>query len=246
MSTRSDPVHLIDDAERFLVDRLSLSPIDLPSQVHTARGQWRADAVTIRTRAYDGGVVRYSRFVTVEGTGLQIGNLLVLADPTYLLPILGADLVALGERAMMLAADLSPTFAAGPGRTAMNAAVGAALGPRPPLPIGGELPGWCAALFSPHALYTRVNAVDREYAAAAFRFYPEAFVSLARTAESHPDLAATVRKGQGAYAAAHRLDDKGLGLLGKMFGKAWAEHYLEDVLFPSWLSRDNPNARRRG
>jgi hypothetical protein len=224
---------MIDDAERFLVDRLSLRRVDLPCELGTARGQWKSDAVTIRTRAYDGGVVRYSRFVTVEGAGLLIGNLLTLAHPNYSLPILGADIVAIGGRPTMVAVDLSPAFPVGPARTAMDAAVGAALGPRPQLPTGGELPEWCAALFSPHALYTRVHAVDSEKAAAAFRDYPQAFVSLVRQAEPRPDLAGTVRNGQGAYAAAHRLDDKGLGLLGRMLGKDWAERYLNEVLFPS-------------
>ncbi len=239
MSASGDPTHLIDEAERFLVDRLSLSPVDLPSQLQAASGQWKSAPVTITTKAYAGGVVRYARFATVQGAGLQIGNLLVLADPTYVLPILGADLVALGERPTMLAADLSPVFPAGPGRAAMNAVVGAALGPRPLLPGGGDLPAWCAALFSPHVLYTRVDVVESENAAAAFRAYPEAFVSLVRAARPQPDLAETVRTGQDAYAAAHRLDDKGLGLLAKMFGNAWAHRYLTEVLFPSWSSTDD-------
>jgi phycocyanobilin:ferredoxin oxidoreductase len=224
---------MIEDAERFLVDRLSLRRVDLPRELVTARGQWKAEPVTIRTRAYDGELVRYSRFVTVEGAGLLIGNLLVLAHPNYSLPILGADIVALGGRQTMVAVDLSPAFPAGPARTAMDAAVGAALGPRPRLPTGGDLPEWCAALFSPHALYMRVDGVDSEKTAVAFRSDPEAFVSLVREAEPRPDMAGTVRNGQCAYAAAHRLEDKGLGLLSKMFGKDWADRYLNEVLFPS-------------
>lgn len=235
MSRSADVLQLIEDAEHFLVESLSLKLVSIPSQLQTARGQWKSAPVTITTRAYDGGVVRYARFATVQGAGLQIGNLLVFADPAYVLPILGADLVALGERPTMLAADLSPVFPAGPGRAAMDTAVGAALAHRPPLPGGGDLPGWCAALFSPHALYTRVAAGDSEHAAAAFRAYPEALVALVREAQPRPDLAEAVRTGQDAYAAAHRLDDKGLGLLAKMFGTAWANRYLRDVLFPSWL-----------
>ena len=233
MSALRRQTQMIDDAERFLTARLSLRQLDLPRELRTARGQWKAEAVTIRTRAYDGEKVRYSRFVTIEGAGLLIGNLLILANPNYSLPILGADVVAIGGRQTMVAVDLSPAFPAGSARTAMDAAVGAALGPRPQLPAGGELPGWCAALFSPHALYTRVNALDSAKAAAAFRLYPEAFASLVLEARPQLDLAETVRKGHDAYAVAHRLDDKGLGLLAKMFGKDWADRYLKDVLFPS-------------
>ena len=32
---------------------------------------------------------------------------------------------------------------------------------------------------------------------------------------------------------AHLVDDKGLGLLGRMFGDAWASRYLREVLFPA-------------
>ena len=115
MNAPGDPTQLIDEAERFLVAQLSLSPVELPSHLQATSGQWKSAPVTITTRAYDGGVVRYARFATVQGAGLQIGNLLVLADPTYVLPILGSDLVALGVRPTMLAADLSPVFLPDPG-----------------------------------------------------------------------------------------------------------------------------------
>jgi hypothetical protein len=41
-----------------------------------------------------------------------------------------------------------------------------------------------------------------------------------------------VQRAQDGYAAAHREDDKGLGLLARMFGERWAERYLREVLFP--------------
>ncbi len=68
------------------------------------------------------------------------------------------------------------------------------------------------------------------------RAYPDAFIESVTTAQSRPELAGQIAAAQDAYMTAHRVDDKGLGLLRKMFGAAWANHYLTDVLFPTSTS----------
>ena len=69
-------------------------------------------------------------------------------------------------------------------------------------------------------------------AVAAFWDLPHCFVEAARRTSPRPDLAQEIARRQDGYAAAHRTDDKGLGLLAKMFGAPWADRYLEEVLFP--------------
>ena len=221
-----------EEAERQIVSALGLavSPLD-PGLAH-AEGAWKGQPVTIETRAYRGGQIRFARFARLWGAGLEIGNLLCLPDAEHPLPILGADLVALGRESGMLAVDLSPTLPPGPERDAQLAPLAARRAAHPALPSGGELPAWCADWFSPQALYTRVGVERAGEALDAFRDFPSVFIELARTVAPRPDLADHVSTTQAGYAAAHRTDDKGLGLLARMFGPSWAQRYLDEVLFP--------------
>lgn len=201
-----------------------------------AEGTWKGEPVTIATRAWRGGAVRWARVATVTGGGLEIGNVLALPRLHLALPILGADLVSLGARGAgtMIAADLSPVLPAGDARERQLAAFARRMAEYTDLTPGGALPGWCARWFSPHALYVRPTPAELPRAAAAFREAVDAFVALAAAVESPADRAPdpAVQRAHDGYAAAHREDDKGLGLLARMFGERWAERYLREVLFP--------------
>lgn len=223
---------LIAETEAYLVRELALAPLPLEPGLGRAAGVWKGATVTVETRAYHGGAIRYARFAVVRGAGLDIGNVLCLPASEHPLPILGADLVAVGRETGMLAADLSPVLPPGTERTAQFAALAARRARRPPLPSGGPLPAWCASWFSPHALYTRVDAAGLRDAVDAFHDFPRAFVALVRRSIPRPALTRQVMEAQEGYAAAHRTDDKGLRLLATMFGTAWAERYLAKVLFP--------------
>ncbi len=225
-------VALTAEVEAWLIAELGLEPVVVPEDLAAATGTWKGSPVRIATRAYRGGPVRYARFVRLMGTDLEIGNVLCLPDPVYPLPILGADLVGLRQTAGMLAADLSPTLPPGVDRDYQLAPLARRRSAHPDLPPGGALPAWCAAWFSPHALYTRVAPEQLPAAVAAFWHFPRAFVELARQTRPRPELVGEVAGRLDGYAAAHRTDDKGLGLLGKMFGDEWAGRYLEQVLFP--------------
>lgn len=223
---------LTAEVEAWIVQALTLAPIDLPPDLAAATGSWKGAPVTIATRAYRGGPIRYARFVQLVGADLEIGNLLCLPEPSYPLPIFGADLVGLPRATAMLAADLSPTLPPGPERARQLEPFARLRAAHPLLPPGGPLPSWCLAWFSPHALYTRVTPDELPAAEAAFWDLPRCFVEAARHASLRPDLAAEIARYQDGYAAAHRTDDKGLGLLARMFGDPWADRYLAEVLFP--------------
>jgi phycocyanobilin:ferredoxin oxidoreductase len=223
---------LTGETEAYLVRELGLEPLPLEPSLARAEGVWKDSPVAIETRAYRGGVIHYGRFAVMSGVDLEIGNVLCLPTPTHPLPILGADLVAVGRETGMLAVDLSPVLRAGPERAAQLALLAARCACHPPLPPGGRLPDWCAAWFSPHALYTRVSPAELDDAVGAFREFPRTFVELARSSVARPALTGEVRHAQDGYTALHRTDDKGLRLLAALFGAAWARRYLEELLFP--------------
>jgi phycocyanobilin:ferredoxin oxidoreductase len=181
-----------------------------------AAGTFRGEPVELEVRAHEGGPFRFARFIEVRGAGLEIGNILCLPRRDLLLPIFGADLVRIGAQPAMIAADLSPV--AGEDVSAVSAG-------RPALPEAGELPAWAQQVFSPHALYTRVSDGQLDDARRAFLFFPRTLMALhAVPGDSSP--------AQRRYCVAHLEDDKGLQLLARMFGDAWARRFLRDVMFP--------------
>lgn len=237
---------LVRSVEREMVSALALSPLPIDPALSRAEGVWRDAPATIETRAYAGDALRYARFVTLVGNGLEIGNVLCLGAAETALPIFGADLVARlapGENARwltMLAADLSPTHSDVATSDRQLAGLGGRLAPlREALPPAGELPEWCARWFSPHAIFSRPRPDRLAAVGAALREMAAAFVLLAKDVSAEvarggasPEMARHVVMVQDEYAAAHRADDRGLTLLARIFGTGWAGRYVERVLFP--------------
>lgn len=232
-TSRFDFAALTHATEEWLVRELELEPLALDDELAFRVGDWRDAPVTIETRAYRGERVRYARFAVVLGQGLEIGNLLCLPEQALPVPIFGADLVAVRRDLAMIAADLSPTVPPGPERDRQLATIATRRAVGPDLPSGGELPAWAAERFSPHTLYTRISPDELPLAVDAFRAYPDAFIEGVMMTDPRTALSNQIAGAQDAYMTAHRVDDKGLGLLRKMFGAAWADRYLTDVLFPA-------------
>lgn len=225
-------IDLTHRMEAALLRVLDLHPLSLPSDLALATGLWKDEPVVIETRAYAGGPIRYARVATVVGNDLQIGNVLALPDPSYPLPILGADLVAVHADRGMIAVDLSPTLPSGPQREAQLHPLEARMPERPALPPGGPLPDWCLRWFSPCALYTRGTL--RELAAAepvVLEFVHE-LGRLVHSTPASPETAGATSLAVAGYLRDHRTDDRGLNLLAAMFGRAWMDRYLKEVLFP--------------
>lgn len=223
-----------DACERALTERFALRALALDPAVAGARGAWKGEPAVVDARAYTGGPLRYARVVRVVAGPLAIANVLGVSHHALGLPILGIDLVALGTRdAAMVAADLTPTLPAGRARDAQLAAASDLVGPDPALPPGGELPGWCREWFSPRALYVRPAAAELPVAGEALARRIAALAGLAAAATPDPARAAVVARRVDGYFQAHRTEDKGLGLLGRMFGFAWMEQFVAEILFPA-------------
>ncbi len=217
-------------AEQRLVPALALQAVALPAELAQLSGSWKGSPVSLAARAYRGPRIGYARFVELSGGGLDIANVLVLSRAEYPLPMLGADLVGLGRDTGVVVADLSPVppLADVPALAQTEQRALAALR----LPPGGELPAWCRPWFSAQPLYSRVAPQHAPAVAAALTVLCERFAQLALHCEVQAGSAAAVADWQLRYCAAHRQDDRGLGLLHKLFEPALAERFLRQVLFP--------------
>ena len=230
---------LAAELEAVLRRALVLDDAPLAPALARAAGSWKGAPATIETRASRGERVAYCRAARVRGTGLAIGNVLCVPDPRLRLgrsslPILGVDLVAIGEREAIVVADLSPT---GDERTPADEWMAAALDGDPRVatlaPIA-DLPPWARESFSRRALAARVPLPLQPAAADAVRRVVHAFVALVRDARVDTSAAGAcaVRHDQRRYMERHREEDGGLALLARIFGNEWARGYIRDVLFP--------------
>lgn len=230
---------LAAELEAVLRRALVLDDAPLAPALARAAGSWKGAPATIETRASRGERVAHCRVARVSGAGLAIGNVLCVPDPRLRLgglplPILGVDLVAIGEREAIVVADLSPT---GADRTLADAWIATALDADPRVaglaPIA-DLPTWARESFSRRALAARVPLPLQPVAADAVRRVADAFVALVRDArvDASTEAACAARHEQRRYMERHRDEDGGLALLGRIFGNEWARGYIRDVLFP--------------
>lgn len=203
-----------------LQEALALEPIELEPRFESVIGSFRGRPARLSACALVGPRIRWARFVTIVGDGLEIGNLLCIPEAHAQLPIFGADLVGLGGGDVVVAAaDLSPVDRSMPLPRL----------PRHALPTGGALPAWATRWFSPHALITRTRASDARAIAQVVTGYAQAFIGLATSAgQGGRDYTAQHLE----YCRDHRDEDRALGMVGKIFGAEFARDFISGVLFP--------------
>jgi phycocyanobilin:ferredoxin oxidoreductase len=164
------------------------------------------------------------------GAGLQILHCVFFPDPRFDLPVFGADIVAGPAGVSAAIVDLSPVTAELP------AAVSRALSQRPRRHYAQEreLPAW-GTIFSPFVRFVRPTCLTEEQT-----FVDEVGDVLAVLAEAvaaaepqAPDDPATVERweGQLRYCRQQKRNDKTRRVLEKAFNPAWADRYIEELLF---------------
>ena len=167
------------------------------------------------------------------GRGLQILHCVWFPDPRFDLPIFGVDVVAGPAGISAAIVDLSPVSGdlPAPIQNALSA------NPCPPFRQVRDLPGW-GTIFSPYVCFIRPVGAGEE---TLFRERVEMFLSVLRdavqqaTCES-PSATSTIRRyeGQLNYCLQQKRNDKTRRVLEKAFDAAWADRYIETLLF------DNP------
>jgi phycocyanobilin:ferredoxin oxidoreductase len=236
MSSAALGIHPLMDA---LADRIrlcwqdlpDLQPLEVDPQLEAISGSLDGEELFIRNELRRSRGLRKLHLETARlGAGLQILHCVFFPDPQYDLPVFGADIVA--GRGVVSAAivDLSPVGAALP------AGVTAALEALPPRRFSQErdLPDW-GTIFSPHVRFVRPSdsAEENQFVALVGDFLSviaEASRTVVAQPIDHPD---TVNRHQGqlSYCRQQKRNDKTRRVLEKAFNPAWADQYIEQLLF---------------
>jgi len=208
-----------------------LAPLAIDPELEAISGSLEGEDLFIRNEVHRCRGLRKLHLETARlGAGLQILHAVFFPDPRHDLPVFGADIVA--GRGVVSAAivDLSPVSGALP------PAIDRALAdlPRGSFSQQRELPAW-GSIFSPHVLFLRpADAAEEarfiEHVVAVLTVLADAVTT---SSAEQADSPATVMRwhGQLHYCKQQKQNDKTRRVLEKAFTPAWADRYIETLLF---------------
>lgn len=208
-----------------------LAPLAVDPDLEAISGSLDGEALFIRNELHQCRGLRKLHLETARlGAGLQILHCVFFPDPRFDLPVFGADIVAGPAGVSAAIVDLSPVL------DALPPAIDAALAARPTRRYAQEreLPAW-GSIFSRHVRFVRPTSPAEEQS-----FIDEvsdvlaALADAVRAAEPQAsDHPSTLDRwhGQLRYCKQQKQNDKTRRVLEKAFNPAWAERYIEELLF---------------
>jgi phycocyanobilin:ferredoxin oxidoreductase len=229
-------IHPLVDAlaariRRCRADLPDLTPLAIDPELEAISGSLDGDALFIRNEVHRCRGLRKLHLETARlGAGLQILHCVFFPDPRFDLPVFGADIVAGKGGVSAAIVDLSPVW------EQLPEAVADALAsrPRPAFTQVRELPPW-GSIFSPHVLFVRPASASEEQAFVeeVTMFLGVLAAAAASTPSQSPEDPATVARwnGQLRYCKQQKQNDKTRRVLEKAFNPAWADRYIENLLF---------------
>lgn len=219
---------LADTIESVWQTHLDLSPYTLPEDLGYVEGRLEGERLIIENRCYQTPQFRKMHLELARvGQALDILHCVMFPRPEYRLPMFGCDLV--GGRGQISAAivDLSPVEATLP------EAYQQSLQQLPPARFEQqrELPAW-GSIFSPFCLFIRpTNPQEETQFVQRIADYLTIHCQQAGQMAPTPEHRPAILQGQQHYCTQQRQNDKTRRVLEKAFGDAWAERYMNTVLF---------------
>lgn len=223
--------NLADTIDSVWETQLALSPYHLPEDLGYIEGRLEGDKLTIENRCYQTQAFRKLHLELAKvGNNLDILHCVVFPRPEYNLPIFGCDLVGGRGQISAAIADLSPVTSDG----TLPETYRTALSQLPALNFSQrrELPPW-GDIFSQFCLFIRPeNPEEEEQFLGRVRDFLTVHLSQANAAKPvSPEQQKANLAGQQRYCTQQQKNDKTRRVLEKAFGEAWAQRYLNTVLF---------------
>jgi phycocyanobilin:ferredoxin oxidoreductase len=225
---------LAKQIELIWQQQLDLSPYQMPEDLGYVEGTLEGEKVVIKNYCYEATPFRKLHIeIARVGDNLDILHCVMYPRSCYELPIFGADLVG-GKHGISAAiADLSPTVPLSPAFTKKleqwQPQAKSFSQPR-------ELPKW-GSIFSKYCIFVRLNQGSEEQ---LFLELVQNYVTLNCQIASELANSNQIKTGdrqleilakQQFYCNQQRQNDKTRRILEKAFGEAWAERYINTVLF---------------
>jgi phycocyanobilin:ferredoxin oxidoreductase len=206
-------------------------PLAVDPDLEAISGSLDGEDLFIRNELHQSRGLRKLHLETARlGLGLQILHCVWFPDPRCDLPIFGADIVASPAGVSAAIVDLSPV------RGVLPDGLHAALDARAPRVYSQprELPPW-GSIFSPFVRFVRPAnpAEDQQFVEEVTEILAILSQASSSCAIDAATSAATVERWQGQlhYCKQQKQNDKTRRVLEKAFNPAWANRYIEELLF---------------
>jgi phycocyanobilin:ferredoxin oxidoreductase len=212
-------------------DLPDLAPLAIDPELEAISGSLDGEVLFIRNELRQCRGLRKLHLETARlGAGLQILHCVLFPDPRYDLPVFGADIVAGPAGVSAAIVDLSPVTGSLP--EPIEAAL--ARRERRVYRQERELPAW-GSIFSPHVRFIRpVSAEEEQAFIAEVAEVLDVLASAIRSSavQAGDDPATLARwNGQLRYCKQQKQNDKTRRVLERAFNPAWADRYIEELLF---------------
>lgn len=223
---------------RLLADRidtiwqraLDLEPYQLPEDLGFVEGRMEGERLVIENKCYQTPQFRKLHLELAKiGNGLDILHCVMFPRPDYALPMFGTDLVAGRSGISMAIADLSPI--SGDRRLPLRYSQALEALPETSFKKVRTFPLW-GDIFSPHCLFIHPETPDEEQQFIdRVTEYLEVHCHLATQTQPTPERTIEILAAQNYYCTRQQENDKTRRVLEKAFGTAWADRYMNTVLF---------------
>ena len=184
--------------------------------------------------------IRQARCACLQaGEITSVMNLVISPFNNYDLPFFGADFVTL-PNGHLIALDLQPALKDDLIHTkyVLEKLKSIHANWQSKLPSGGEIPSEAKQYFSPGFLWTRIplgedgDKLINQVIKPAFDEYLNYFLDLVTNAKRiSPERSSNLLNGQKKYMRYRAEKDPARGMLRGFFGDAWAENYINNILF---------------
>jgi phycocyanobilin:ferredoxin oxidoreductase len=208
-----------------------LQPLPVAADLEAISGSLDGEHLFIRNELWRSRGLRKLHLETARlGLGLQILHCVWFPDPRCDLPVFGADIVASPAGVSAAIVDLSPV------RGVLPEGIATALAARQPRHYSQprELPAW-GSIFSPYVRFVRPVGADedRQFVEEVGEILEILAEACRSTAIDPADDPTTVERweGQLRYCKQQKQNDKTRRVLEKAFDPAWADRYIEELLF---------------
>jgi len=223
---------LAENIKSLWQSQLRVFPYETPTDLGYVEGSLEGEQLTIENTCYQTLQFRKLHLELAKvGDTLDILHCVMFPHPCFELPIFGADIVA--ARGMICAAivDLSPVAA----DRQLPARYTKALAALPVAPFSQprDLPAW-GDIFSDFCLFVRpVNEQEERTFVNQVMHYLSIHTQQAceAVAVSSQQARIAITASQRRYCVQQQKNDKTRRILERAFGNAWAQRYMETMLF---------------
>jgi len=172
---------------------------------------------------------------TGQAQGMEVLHCVWFPDPSYNLPIFGADIVATPTVVTAAIVDISPVRGFNEWDEIREVSNNFNIGEKRPLPLWGD------EIFSPYCKFMRITEdIDMANFYCLVLNYLGIYCRLHQKAIRDTDWCSSMLRydDQINYCEQQRKNDKTRGILLKWFDEEWTDNYIDKVLFDKPSSED--------